>query len=818
MFEREALTAGRMATLVLIFSTVVPFSAGAAEHGSVVIKRDEYGIPNIYADDIYSLYYGYGYALAEDRLFQIESERLAAQGRAAEVFGPDYLAKDIAMLTNYDPADLIPQLVRLEGEHRKVFDGMVAGINARIREVLADPKHLMPKEFIHYGFEPRPWIDLDVAMSWMGQYLFGFADYSSQISNQAFLFELTQKYGAATARRIFDSLRWQSDPTASTTVQKIDQQEGRATRGMPNATISRAAPVAPLSSVAAAAHDRASILLWDGVGPDRTPHASNAWIVNGPKLADADAVLYSGPQVGDYVPGRIWSASLHGAGLNVTGSTYPGLPYLHFGTNGDIAWGRTASAGSILDIYQEQLHPDDPHRYRYKGKWLDMEHRAKTILVKGGELVRLDLYRTVHGPVIVLDEENRTAYSKKRSWIGQELQTIIAFYEEMKARNHEQWKAQIARKANNQNQFYADKHGNIAYVQAGRYPLRARGHDIQLPSSGVGDMEWTGVQPFEYNAAVLNPKQGYIANWNNRASPDILNTDTMLWSKLDHVDAIVERLEAKAVLTTREIWDINRWTSHASEQYRYFAPLIRDAVHAGPADTRLKDVAATLLDWDGQQVDPSHSGVYSSAGVAIYYEWLTVSLDRVYRKVLPEKYLAGCGAKTPSFNCPYGQPLSASVLYFALSSGKTGSPVPAYDFLQGEDPNAFILSALTKASENLTARYGQDIDTWLAQVDPKVWRTEGPLGDPWTLPEQKLVWEPDQKRGTMSMMVVFRNGKVSMCDAVPPGQSGYIAPDGRKDPHYDDQQRLYTGFDCKPRRISPEEVDAHTVSTRRLTF
>jgi penicillin amidase len=817
VLQREGLLAGGIVTLAFGIA-LAACSASAAQHGSVIIKRDDYGIPNIYADDIYSLYYGYGYALAEDRLFQIESERLAAQGRAAEVFGPEYLEKDIAILTNYDPDDLVPQLARLKGEHRQVFDGMVAGINARIAEVLASPKELMPKEFLHYGFEPRPWTDLDIAMSWMGQYLLGFADYTSQISNQAFLSELTEKYGKETAQRIFASLRWKSDPTAPTTVQKIDQIEGRAVRGMQSATTSGRPQLRLLSTVAAAAHVKDSLLLWDGVGPDRTPHASNVWLVNGPKLADADAILYNGPQVGDYVPSRIWSASLHGAGLDVTGSTYPGLPYFHYGTNGDIAWGRTALAGSIIDIYQEQLHPEDPHRYRHKGQWLTMERRTRTILVKGGEPVRLDLYRTVHGPVILFDEKNHTAYSKKRSWTGHELETILAYYEEMKARSYEQWKAEIARKANNQNQYYADKYGNIAYKQAGRYPLRPPGHDVQLPSPGTGEMEWTGIQPFEYNAEVFNPRSGYIANWNNRPSPDILNTDTLLWSKLDRVDAIFEKLEAKPKLTTLEVWDVNRSVSYASEQYRYFAPLIRDAVRGLPADSRVKQVADALLSWNGQQVDAGHSGVYSSPGVAIYYEWLTVALEKLYGPVLPEKYLGGCESKIATFNCPYGQPLSAAVLYFTLTKGSTGSPVPQYDFLEGQDPGEFIRATLEQASEHLAARYGPDVKAWLAPVKPKIWHTDGPLGEPWTLPENKLVYEPDQKRGSMSLMFVFRNGKVTMCDAVPPGQSGFIAPDGRKDPHFEDQQRLYTGFDCKPRRITKEEVDAHTVSTRRLTF
>src|SRR5690606_37812864 len=103
---------------------------------------------------------------------------------------------------------------------------------------------------------------------------------------------------------------------------------------------------------------------------------------------------------------------------------------------------------------------------------------------------------------------------------------------------------------------------------------------------------------------------------------------------------------------------------------------IRDAVRGLPADSRVKQVADALLSWNGQQVDAGHSGVYSSPGVAIYYEWLTVALEKLYGPVLPEKYLGGCESKIATFNCPYGQPLSAAVLYSTLTKGSTGSPVP----------------------------------------------------------------------------------------------------------------------------------------------
>ncbi|MFC7158120.1 penicillin acylase family protein [Pseudidiomarina halophila] len=44
-------------------------------------------MPHIYADETYGLFYGYGYAVAQDRLFQIEMIRRSAMGTVAEVLG-----------------------------------------------------------------------------------------------------------------------------------------------------------------------------------------------------------------------------------------------------------------------------------------------------------------------------------------------------------------------------------------------------------------------------------------------------------------------------------------------------------------------------------------------------------------------------------------------------------------------------------------------------------------------------------------------------------------------------------------------------------
>src|SRR5699024_5986904 len=81
------------------------FESVEMQHPSaeVTIKRDDYGVPHVYADSNYDLFYGYGYVLGEDRLFQMEMARRAVLGTSAEVLGEDYLEIDKETRETFDP-------------------------------------------------------------------------------------------------------------------------------------------------------------------------------------------------------------------------------------------------------------------------------------------------------------------------------------------------------------------------------------------------------------------------------------------------------------------------------------------------------------------------------------------------------------------------------------------------------------------------------------------------------------------------------------------------------------------------------------------
>ena len=78
----------------------------AASQRSVTIKRDTWGTPHIYANTVHGLFYGYGYSVAQDRLFQMEMARRTFTGQVAEVLGEKHVAFDRSIRSNYTPASL----------------------------------------------------------------------------------------------------------------------------------------------------------------------------------------------------------------------------------------------------------------------------------------------------------------------------------------------------------------------------------------------------------------------------------------------------------------------------------------------------------------------------------------------------------------------------------------------------------------------------------------------------------------------------------------------------------------------------------------
>ncbi len=763
------------------------------------IRRDSWGVPHVFADTLRDIYRGYGFVVAEDRLFQTDMSRRSFTGRVAEVLGPDYIAFDRMVRGNYTPASIAAQLAALPQADRDIFEGYAQGYNERLAQVLASPSTLMPREFLDFAFAPTPITAEDVAMIWVGSLANRFSDTASEITNLMLLGECIEQHGAQKGRAVFDALRWRNDPAAPTTVPRADH-DGLSPQSWP-----RSEPV-PLSAEAAAEWMALERLRLGAFAADLEPRASNVWLVRPERVAEGRTVLVNGPQFGWFNPSYCFGIGLHGPGFDIVGNTPFAYPIILFGANGHIAWGSTAGAGKCVDIYQEHLNPADPRQYWHNGAWHDMAARSETIAVRDHAPVAIEVLSTVHGLVALTDRAHHTAYAKKRSWDGKEIESLLGWIGSMHARDHAGFRAQIARMASMVNTYFAARDGTIAYALAGQYPERAPTHDPRLPADGRGGMEWRGVNPFATNPQVVNPAQGFIANWNNKPAVEHDNTCTFLWSAADRVSELEERLQ-QSPLNTGQLWNLIARSSTRDLQARAFVPHILAAASALPPQDPLRRAADMLRDWTGSLA--AEDGEYIFPGVPILRAFLPALLRRVLADVPAREFAAGLAALYPDPAIPPPYSPNIPPLVKLLDRVLRGEATE-HDFLSGRDPDALIRDALAEAVDALAAEQGPDPAAWRTQASTTLFRARNFMGIPQARHADTMALPAFMNRGTENNMAVLGADGIELYDVMPPGQSGFVAPDGTPSPHRDDQLDLYACYGCKRQWITRDEAIANT--------
>lgn len=112
----------RWAPAVLMLSGMAaglaPTQAAHSNAAGMRVIRDEYGVPQIYFEDLGALFFGFGHAVAQDRLFQLEMTRRTAWGTVAEVLRPEYVKTDSDQRrTGYSRAQVREQIAGLALEY-----------------------------------------------------------------------------------------------------------------------------------------------------------------------------------------------------------------------------------------------------------------------------------------------------------------------------------------------------------------------------------------------------------------------------------------------------------------------------------------------------------------------------------------------------------------------------------------------------------------------------------------------------------------------------------------------------------------------------
>lgn len=804
----------------------------AAAAGTTAIYRDSYGTPHVVADSNYGVYFGYGYAVATDRLFQMEMLRRTVEGRVAEVLGSEYLDLDKYVRTGYDHRAVSRQLKRLDDQDREILDAYAAGFSKRVSEVLSEQATDLPREFIDYEFLPQKWSSYDVAMIFIGSIIHRYSDFNSELDNLSLLSSLTELHGTKKAKKIFDASKWLTDVNSPTTVPRAKQL------GAPMV------PILGLSSSIEQPLDNVQttrVLLGDSgqfmgttnhpemqrvadeqlakygyIGPEFQA-ASNFWSVNSHRLSDADGALVNGPQFGFGLPSYVYGIGLHGGDFDLVGNTLLGLPSMLFAHNNHVSWGSTAGMSDQVDVYRERLVVGKPEHYRHNGQDKKFETWEETIKVKGQADVAVTARRSVHGMVVSMNSEKATAYTRARAWEGAEVATLVAWINLAKDKTLDAVQSRLSNVAANINFYYMDVDGNLGYTHGGRYPLRAQSHDSRIPAEGSGRDDWLGFRPYSDSPNVRNPDQGYIVNWNNRPAAGWLASDlwTYTWSEADRSKHIVNEITSSEKITTDDIWAITERVSYDDVSATFIIPYLVEAMSSVADGSKVKLALDIVENWDHEwRVEAN--GEYGSAEL-IVENWTKRLFENVFKDDIgDEKYAMYAATNNP--NNRLGPSMGSSVGSKVILRNMTSllSNTNVYDFFNGEEPGKILSRSFTEAIDTLVIKHGSDLTQWALPAAPMTWKPYNFRGVP-QASEGSLVSLPAyMNRGSENNFFVAKAGRFVAFDVNPPGQSGFVAPDGTASAHSQDQMTLYSTYGTKALPFTLEEIKAAAVEIETL--
>src|SRR3954466_14497839 len=239
---------------------------------------------------------------------------------------------------------------------------------------------------------------------------------------------------------------------------------------------------------------------------------------------------------------------------------------------------------------------------------------------------RITFFRTVHGPVVAYANVGgrRAAISSKRAGYGRDAVDLLP-YQDLplgRVRTPQEFVQSFLRSPQTFNAFYADDR-HIAEVTTGLLPLRAPDVDPGLPTNGDGDHEWRGFLPAARHPQQIDPPNGLIVNWNNKAARGFEAADDAWNYGVSHrVDLLIRNLAAKRgkhSLTSV----VGAMNAAATQDLRAIdvVPALAAALRGAAApNPRAAQMLARLRSWrtnGGSRLDRDGDGRIDDPGAAI---------------------------------------------------------------------------------------------------------------------------------------------------------------------------------------------------------
>ena len=644
--------------------------------GEAWICRDAHGIPRIYAADEADAFFALGFAMTQDRWWQMDLWRRTASGRLAEVFGDLSLGRGAPSgqvgglsMAGADHFYRAIGLRRLAGadlevhgpEGRELLRAFADGANAARRAGLDAGAY--PPECVLLRYDPEPWTEVDSLccgrlIAWLLSLSLSCHLVIGRLRAHPHLAAILPSYPEDGPAILDDGVSpWEDG----------------------------------LSLLAAAAGTRVPFGGAAGTG-------SNCWAVSATKSASGGPLLANDPHLPLRLPCVWYQFYLEWPGRRLAGATLPGVPGALVGQNGQVAWGLTHTMLDDADLYVETVDPADPTHYLAPGGPRPFHTLEEAIHVRGEPAPRRHTLRfTEHGDVrcpVVSDVLPGTRDGRVLSlrWTGLEPWAGLDVVRRM---NRSRTVGDFGEALRGfsvpaQNFLVADAEGHMAYYLGGRIPRRPTPSEGGPLDGAAGRHEWEGTLSFDENPRATDPPSGILVTANHRVAAHPPARWLPLFSEPPYRAArIRERLRAQAQHTPDTFAAIQ--ADVVSAQASALVTGILGPLADRLGDPKVRAATARLLAWDGAMRA-------ASPEAALYHVWYAQLLRRVIRPPLEAAF--------PGLFDTY-----FSVFHLAVHA--------ADNVLLGEDPAWYpdgkavaVGAALLAAVEALEAAQGPDPAAW----------------------------------------------------------------------------------------------------------
>ncbi|MDE4131738.1 penicillin acylase family protein [Phaeobacter sp. QD34_3] len=563
---------------------------------AVEIVRDNANVPHIFAspgagdEDVY---FGLGYAHAQDRLWQMAVMRRTAQGRLSEIFGNRTVEVD-TFLRRLDLYRLAQRSLAVQTpDTLAALQAYSAGVNARLLEINEQALGRGAPEMFLFNMPLAPWQPADslAVMKLMALQLSGHM--REEILRARTSLALT------TPERLKDIL-----PDAP----------GSGIAALPEYAalfpdLPRYADATPAGGT-----DRLPMLF--PLAPRGLGGASNAWAADPSRSATGGTLLANDPHLGLSAPGIWYLARLELASGGLIGGTLPGVPAVITGRSDQLGWGITSSYMDDQDLWVEKINPENPEEYLSPNGYKPFITRKTIINIKDAPPVTLTLRWTDNGPVLPGSKFDLSAITPPGHVISLGWTALSAEDTSMSAAIALMRSASVTEAiaageayiAPSQNLVLADRQ-TIALKTVGAIPQRDARHQSQgrLPSQGWRrENLWQGRAPYAANPEFVSPRGGILGNTNNkvleRPFPNHVSYD---WGDTQRIHRWRKLMQSREVHTRDSF--IEAQLDTVSFSARALLPLIGadlwftgEAAAEGSRERQRHEALTLLSEWNGE--------------------------------------------------------------------------------------------------------------------------------------------------------------------------------------------------------------------------